>query len=142
MTQVISTLNNGSRNGTLTGLVQMGWNVCPDEITAAPTAATITQAQLNKYNYFTIGNTSANTDEFDLPDLAAIGDTIALYTVDACEIRTTTEADLINAVGSQGLTSTAGDLFFATKIAAASWYIWKYLAADGAVTSLVPGVGA
>jgi len=142
MTQIISDKNNGSANGTLLGMVQIGWNVCPDSITAAPTAATLTQAQLNKYNYFNLLQTDADTDEFDLPALADIGDMIALYSEEVVEIRTTTEADLINAVGSQGFTTTAGDLVICIKVAAAAWYVFKFLAADGAVTSIVPGVAA
>ena len=142
MAQIISDKNNGSRNGTLMGLVQVGWNVCPDEVTAAPTAATLTQAQINKWNYFTIGNTSGATDEFDLPALANVGQSFAFFCEDTCEIRTTTETDTINAVASKGFTPLAGDLVLAVKVTATGWFLHKILASDGAVTSIVPGVAA
>ena len=142
MTQIISVKNNGSRDGTLTGLVQIGNNVCPDTITADAVAVTLSQAQLNKYNYYTISRDDANTDEFDLPDLAEIGTQISFITPAIVEIRTTTEAHEINGVASKGITTTAGDLFTAIKISATEWYIWKQLAADGAVTDIVPDVAA
>jgi hypothetical protein len=141
MTKIINVLNNGNKDGALTGVVEVGFNVCPDNITAAPTPATLTRSQLNKYNYFKVAQTSASTDEFDLPDAAAIGEKITLYAVSAFELRTETDSNDINNVTNTGYTTTAGDVLTCWKVNATDWMVTK-LTILGAAVTVVAGVAA
>ena len=141
MTQFISTFNDGNKDKTLTGLVQIGFNVCPTTIEADATPATLTQAQLNKYNYFKIAQDDAATDEFDLPDAAAIGQKITLFAVSAFELRTETDSNDINNVTNTGYTTTAGDVLTCFKVSATDWIVTK-LTILGAAVTVVAGEAA
>ena len=140
MAKIWTIFNNGGKSNAKSGVAKINsFNVCPDTITAAPTAATITQAQLNLYDYFKVAQTSAATDEFDLPDVAEVGDVITLYAVSAFELRTQTDADKINNVTATGYTTTAGDVLTCTKVATDNWMVTK-LTILGAATTVVAGV--
>jgi hypothetical protein len=142
MTQIINVLNNGSKAGTKTGVVQVnGFNVSPNTITAAPTPATLSQAELNQYDYWNITQTSAATDEFDLPDAAAIGQVLTFRATTAFELRTETDSNDINNVTNTGYTATAGDVFTAYKVTATDWIVTK-VTILGAAATVVAGVAA
>ena len=115
MTQIISTFNNGNKDGTLTGIVQIGFNVDPSTITAAATPVTLTQSQLNKYNYFKISSGGA-TNEFDLPDAAAIGQVLTLFAVAAYELRTETDSNDINEDTNVGYAVATGEVLTCFKV--------------------------
>jgi hypothetical protein len=140
MTKIRNIFNNGKRFGAKLGVVNVGHNICPDTITADATPAVLTVAQMNQYNYFNVTRDTADTDEFDLPDAAEVGYSMTLNCVTGFEIRTETDSDLINAVTNTGYTTTTNDIVYCTKVAATKWVMWKLAAADGAVTSIVPGV--
>ena len=142
MTKIINTLNNGNKNGAKVGAVNVNsFNVAPDTIVAAPVAATIPLSDLNLYDYFKVAQTTAGTDEFDLPSAAAVGQVITLYAVSAFELRTETETDDINDVASLGYAVIAGDLMTCTKVTATAWTVTK-LTILGAAVTVVAGIAA
>jgi len=141
MTKIRNIFNNGERFGAKTGVVQIGYNVSPDTITADASPATVTRALMNQYNYFKVTRDTADTDEFDLPTAAAIGETITLYCVTGFELRTELDADKINNVPSKGLTTVTGDLVTCTKVASDNWMVTS-LTILGAAVTLVAGVAA
>jgi len=143
MTKIINILNNGNKDGAKTGEVIVGsYNVAPTTINAAPTPATISVSDLNKYDFWKVQRTSADTDEFDLPDGAALGQVITLYCVTGFELRTATDSNKINDVASKGFTTVTGDLIKCTKVTAGSAGSWIVEKLDklGAVVTVVAGV--
>ncbi|MEK0326933.1 MAG: hypothetical protein QQN63_14645, partial [Nitrosopumilus sp.] len=133
MTQIISTFNNGNKDGTLTGIVQIGFNVDPSTITAAATPVTLTQSQLNKYNYFKISS-GGTTNEFDLPDAAAIGQVLTLFAVAAYELRTETDSNDINEDTNVGYAVAAGEVLTCFKVSSTDWLVTSVSVAGVAAT--------
>lgn len=144
MAKIWTIFNNGGKAKAKTGVVKVNsFNVCPDTIVAAPTPATLTAEQLAKYDYFLVDQTSAATDEFDLPDAAEVGDVITLYAVSAFEVRTETDAAEINGVGSFGFTTVAKSTYTCTKVEpSGSVDEWRVVAVaeNGSVTTLTVNV--
>ena len=142
MTKIKNIFNDGSKSGAKVGMVSIaGGNVFAETIVAAPTARLILVSDINQADFFNVAQTSAATDEVDLPDAAEVGTQITLYTVSAFELRTETETYTINNVASTGYTSTAGDKFVCTKTTATNWEVLKTTILGAAVT-VVAGVAA
>ena len=138
MPKIINVLNNGSKKGAKVGVVNVNSsNVCPTTIVAAPTPALMVVDDFNLYDYFVVDQTSADTDEIDLPDATPTGTQFTIYCADVVELRTETDSIEINGVASKGYTTVALDLIYVTKTAL-GWNMWKILEVDGAVTSIVP----
>ena len=139
MTKIKNIFNDGEKFGTRVGKLNVNGNVYPSTISAAPTAASLTRADLNQYDYFKIAQTSASTDEFDLPDAAEVGEVITLFAVSAFELRTETDSNDINNVTNTGYTSTAGDVFTCFKVSSTDFIVTK-LTILGAAVTVVAGV--
>ena len=135
MAKIFNLFNNGGKANAKTGEVNVNsFNVSPDTVTAAPVAATLTRGDINVYDYFKVAQTSAATDEFDLPTAANIGEVITIYAVSAFELRTELDADKINNVTAKGYATTAGDLLTCTKVASDNWMVTKLTILGAAVT--------
>lgn len=144
MTKIRNIFNNGKRFGAKVGIVNVnGYNVCPDVITADASPATITRAQLNQYDFFKVQQDTANTDEFDLPDHAEVGESFTIYALDAFEVRTETDAAEINGATADGFTTVAKSMYICTKVPPSStadeWRVVA-IAEDGSVTTLTVNI--
>jgi len=127
--------NDGGKKEAKVGAVKVNsFNVSPDTVVAAPVAVTLSKGDLNLYDYFNVDQTSADTDEFDLPSAADIGDVITLYSVDVFELRTELDADKINNVASKGYTTVVGDVLTCTKVASDNWMVTSLTILGAAVT--------
>jgi len=118
MTKIRNIFNNGQRFGAKTGVVKIGsYNVCPDTITtdAAGSAATLTRAQMNQYDYFKVARTNGATDQFHLPDAAEVGESFALYSILPFEVHCEVTTGEINGTGSLGFDTLAKALYICTK---------------------------
>jgi hypothetical protein len=146
MTKIRNIFNNGKANGAKLGVVNVNsFNVCPDTITADATPATVTRAQLNQYDFFKVQQDTANTDEFDLPADAEVGDSFVIYALDAFEVRTESETAEINGAASAGFTTVAKSMYQCTKVpATGSVDEWRVvaIAENGSVTTLTVNVAA
>lgn len=142
MAKIINVLNNGNKNGALVGEVMVNsFNVSPNQITADATPATIPDAELNLYDYWNVTRDTADTDEFDLPTAAAIGQVITIYCVTGFELRTELDADKINNVTVKGYKTVTGDVLTCTKVASDNWMV-SSLTILGAAVTITAGVAA
>lgn len=140
MTKIINVLNNGHKDGAKVGEVQINsFNVAPDTITADASPATIATSDLNLYDYWNVTQDDADTDEFDLPDGAAVGQVITLYCVDVFELRTETDTSKINNVASKGYKTALGDLLTCTKVSSTEWVV-SSLTKLGAAVTITAGI--
>jgi hypothetical protein len=106
---------------------------------ATPNAGTLTRAELNKYDFFKIDQVNAATNEFDLPDIAEVGDSFVLYAVNPFEVRTATDSDEINGAASFGFVTVAKSTYYCTRVPeSSSAKEWRVLAIaeDGSVTTV------
>ena len=134
MTKIRNIFNNGQRFGAKTGVVKVNsFNVCPDTVLAAATAVTLTRAQMNQYDYFTITSGGA-TNEFDLPDAAEIGEVLTLYAAAAYELRTETDGNDINNDPDVGYAVSLGETIRAYKVNTTDWLVTSLSSAGAAVT--------
>lgn len=135
MAKIISVLNSGGAKEARVGAVKVNsFNVSPDTIIADASPATISAGDLNLYDYFLIDQDDADTDEFDLPSAAEIGDVITLFAVDVFELRTELDADKINNVADKGYQTTVGDVLTCTKVASDNWMVTSLTILGAAVT--------
>ena len=144
MTKITNNFNDGSKAGAKLGVVNVNsYNVCPDIITADASPATITRAQLNQYDFFQVQQDTANTDEFDLPDHAEVGESFVIYALDAFEVRTETDAAEINGATADGFTTVAKSMYICTKVPPSStdeeWRVVA-IAENGSVTTLTVNI--
>ena len=138
MTVIKAIYNAGGQKLAKTGLVNLhSYNICPTTQVAASTPLVLSVDDFKLYDYFVVDQTSADTDEIDLPDATPTGTRFTIYCADVVELRTQTDTIEINGVASKGYTTVALDLIHVTKTAL-GWNMWKILEADGAVTSIVP----
>jgi len=135
-------LNNGNKFGAKVGVVNVNaFNVSPNTITADATPATIPTGELNLYDYWRVTQDDASTDEFDLPDAAAIGQVLTIFCVTAFELRTETDSNDINNVSVKGYTTTAGDVLTCFKVSSTDWLVTSVTILGAAVT-VTAGVSA
>jgi hypothetical protein len=133
----IYTFSNQGGSAKIGNVYVNALNVAPDTIVAAPTPATINPNLIRDYDFFYVDQTSADTDEIDLPTAAPIGTVIHFYCLDVVEIRTELDTDKINNVASKGYTTTAGDLITCIKVLSDNWVMNKVtiLGADTTVVA-------
>lgn len=107
------------------------YNVAPTTYVALPTTGVaIPLSELDKYDWFTVTQTSAATDLVILPN-APIGTIIRFFSTTAVRIKAAASSGIGTNGGTdaQGITTVAGDLHEFVRASATNWLVSKVVAA-------------
>lgn len=116
-----------------------GRNVSPNTIVATAAPGTVFPvAELDNYDTFLVDQTSADTDEIQLPLDQPVGTVITLYPQDVVRITGIDGEGINGGAETTEIPCAAGSKITLEKIGATTWIANQY-AANGAVTAPTPG---